>query len=173
MQKARQEGYSAMSSENRKWYTLYDKVYDGNNLLQAWKKVRSNRGKPGFDRESIDKFGANASRNLGEIQRLLREKRYVPPPVLRVNIPKEYDAQGRVVKTRPLGIPTVRDRVVQQAVVQVIGPLFEADFCNCSYGFRPGRNQHQAIAKIPRVPRAGIPLGGGCRPSGLLWHVGP
>lgn len=137
-----------MSSENRKWYTLYDKVYDGNNLLQAWKKVRSNRGKPGFDRESIDKFGANASRNLGEIQRLLREKRYVPPPVLRVNIPKEYDAQGRVVKTRPLGIPTVRDRVVQQAVVQVIGPLFEADFCNCSYGFRPGRNQHQAIAKI-------------------------
>ncbi|MGE5577834.1 MAG: reverse transcriptase domain-containing protein [Syntrophothermus sp.] len=142
-------------SKNRKWYTLYDKVYDRNNLLQAWKKVKKNRGKPGYDRESIDKFEAKLERNLEELHRLLREKRYVPPPVWRVNIPKEYDAQGRVIKTRPLGIPTVRDRVVQQAMVQVIGPLFEADFCDSSYGFRPGRNQHQAIAQIREYYKQG------------------
>lgn len=137
-----------MNSENRKWYTLYDKVSAKENLSEAWKKVKANRGKPGYDRESIAEFEANWVRNLAEIQRLLQEKRYTPPPVLRVNIHKEVDSRGRVVKTRPLGIPTVRDRIVQQAVAQVIGPIFEGDFCDCSYGFRPMRNQHQAIAKI-------------------------
>lgn len=139
---------SGKSGDNRKWYTLYDKICAWDNLVGAWKKVKINRGKPGYDRESIDQFGVEWTRNLEEIQRLLREKRYVPPPVLRVHIAKERDARGRVIKTRPLGIPTVRDRIVQQAVVRVIGPIFEAGFRDCSYGFRPGRNQHQAIAKI-------------------------
>lgn len=137
-----------MNSENRKWYSLYDKVYAKENLIEAWKKVKANRGKPGYDGESIAAFAEDEMRNLAEIQRLLKEKRYTPPPVLRVHIPKEVDAKGRVVKTRPLGVPTVRDRIAQQAVVQVIGPIFEAEFCDCSYGFRPERNQHVAIAKI-------------------------
>lgn len=137
-----------MNSENRKWYTLYDKVYTRDNLVEAWKKVKSNKGKPGYDGESIEQFAKDEMRNLAELHRLLKEKRYTPPPVLRVHIPKEVDAKGRVVKTRPLGVPTIRDRIVQQAVVQVIGPIFEAEFCDCSYGFRPMRNQHQAIAKI-------------------------
>jgi group II intron reverse transcriptase/maturase len=137
-----------MDSENRKWYSLYDKVYAKENLIEAWKKVKANKGKPGYDGESIAQFAKDEMRNLAEIQRLLMEKRYAPPPVLRVHIPKEVDATGRVVKTRPLGIPTVRDRIIQMATVQVIGPIFDADFCDCSYGFRPMHNQHQAIAKI-------------------------
>jgi len=135
-------------SNDRKWYSLYDKVFAPKNLEAAWKRVKKNRGKPGWDRESIDQFQANWQANLAELYRLLTEKRYTPPPVLRVNIPKEVDQKGRVVKTRPLGIPTVRDRIVQQAVVQVIGPIFEADFCDCNCGYRPGRNQHTAIAQI-------------------------
>lgn len=137
-----------MESENRKWYSLYDKVYAKENLVAAWKKVKANKGKPGYDRESIEEFAEDEMRNLAEIHRLLQEKRYTPPPVLRVHIPKEVDQKGKVIKTRPLGIPTVRDRIAQMAVVQVINPIFEADFCDCSYGFRPMRNQHQAIAKI-------------------------
>lgn len=135
---------------NRKWYSLYDKVFAPKNLEAAWKRVKKNRGKPGWDRESIDQFQANWQANLAEIHRLLTEKRYVPPPVLRVNIPKEVDQKGRVIKTRPLGIPTVRDRIVQQAVVQVIGPIFEADFCDCNCGYRPERSTHTAIAQIRR-----------------------
>jgi len=135
-------------SSDRKWYTLYDKVYARENLEQAWKKVKANRGKPGWDRESIDQFAENWSANLGEIHRLLKEKRYTPPPVLRVNIPKEVDKQGKVIKSRPLGVPTVRDRIAQQAAVQVIGPIFEAMFCDCNTGYRPGRSTHTAIAQI-------------------------
>jgi RNA-directed DNA polymerase len=108
------EGWCAVSSGgdfDRKWYTLYDKVYARDNLVQAWKKVKANRGKPGWDRESINQFATNWLANLAEIHRLLKEKRYTPPPVLRVNIPKEVDNQGKVIKFRPLGVPTVRDRI--------------------------------------------------------------
>jgi len=140
---------------DRKWYSLYDKVYALGNLQLAWEKVRSNRGKPGWDHESVDQFAKDWERNLGEIHRLLKEKRYQPPPVLRVNIPKEVDNRGQVIKTRPLGIPTERDRIVQQAVVQLIGPIFEAIFCDCSYGYRPGRSTHTAIAQIRRYCEEG------------------
>lgn len=142
-------------SEDRKWYTLYDKVYAPENLMQAWKKVKANRGKPGWDRESIDQFEANRDQNLAELQRLLKEKRYQPPPVLRVHIPKERDKKDKVIKTRPLGVPTVRDRVAQQAMVQVIGPIFEAIFCECNNEYRPGRNTHTAIAQIRRYYEEG------------------
>lgn len=135
-------------NEDRRWYTLYDKVYAPENLMQAWKRVKANRGKPGWDRESIDQFEANRDRNLAELHRLLKEKRYQPPPVLRVHIPKERDDKGKVTKTRPLGVPTVRDRIAQMAVVQVIGPIFEAIFCKCNNGYRPGRSTHTAIAQI-------------------------
>lgn len=141
--------------KDRKWYSLYDKVYARENLEQAWKKVKSNRGKPGFDRESIDQFDKNWLGNLGEIHRLLKEKRYAPPPVLRVNIPKEVDSTGKVLKVRPLGVPTVRDRIVQQAVVQIIGPIYEAEFHDCNTGYRPGRSTHTAIAQIRRYREEG------------------
>lgn len=140
---------------NRKWYSLYDKVFAPKNLEAAWKRVKKNRGKPGWDRESIDQFQVNWQANLAELHRLLAEKRYAPPPVLRVNIPKEVDQKGRVIKTRPLGIPTVRDRIVQQAVVQVIGPIFEADFCDCNCGYRLGRSTHTAIAQVRRYYEEG------------------
>ena len=142
-------------TEGRKWYTLYDKVYAPENLKLAWKRVKKNRGKPGWDRESIAQFAKDWARNLGEIYRLLKEKRYQPPPVLRVNIPKEVDSQGRVIKTRPLGVPTVRDRIVQQSVVQIIGPIFEAIFCDCNCGYRPGRSTHTAIAQMRRYYEEG------------------
>jgi RNA-directed DNA polymerase len=141
--------------KDRKWYSLYDKVYARENLEQAWKKVKSNRGKPGFDRESINQFDKNWLGNLGEIHRLLKEKRYAAPPVLRVNIPKEVDSTGKVLKVRPLGVPTVRDRIVQQAVVQIIGPIFEAEFHDCNTGYRPGRSTHTAIAQIRRYREEG------------------
>jgi len=147
--------FNVEGTEGRKWYTLYDKVNAPENLKLAWKRVKKNRGKPGWDRESIDQFAKDWSRNLGEIYRLLKEKRYQPPPVLRVNIPKEVDNQGRVVKTRPLGIPTVRDRIVQQAVVQVVGPIFETIFCDCNCGYRPGRSTHTAIVQIRRYYEEG------------------
>lgn len=143
------------SSKDRKWYTLYDKMYAPDNLIEAWQKVKKNRGKPGWDKESIVQFEENWQANLAELHRLLKEKRYAPPPVLRVNIPKEVDSRGRVTKTRPLGIPTVRDRIVQQAMVQVIGPIFEAEFGDCNNGYREGRSTHTAIAQIRRYYEEG------------------
>lgn len=131
-----------MEGTKRKWYTLYDKVFAITNLYEAWRKVRSNKGAGGVDRETVEQFEQDLDRNLLELQRLLREKRYRPKAVRRVNIGKDDG------KKRPLGIPTVRDRVVQQAVVNIIEPIFEAKFCDCSYGFRPGRNAQQAVAKI-------------------------
>lgn len=138
--------FDVESSNDRKWYTLYDKVYARENLEQAWKKVKANRGKPGWDRESIDQFAENWLANLGEIHRLLKEKRYTPPPVLRVNIPKEVDNQGKVLKFRPLGVPTVRDRVAQQAVVQVA-----RSSRRCSATAIPGTDR--GVARIRRSHR--------------------
>lgn len=131
-----------MEGKKRKWYTLYDKVYTLSNLFEAWRKVRSNKGAGGIDKETIQQFEENLDRNLWELHRLLKEKRYSPKAVRRVNILKD---DGR---KRPLGIPTVRDRIVQQAVLNIIEPIFEAKFCDCSYGFRPARNAHQAVEKI-------------------------
>lgn len=142
--------FDVESSKDRRWYSLYDKVFAWDNLVQAWELVKANRGKPGWDKESITQFGKNWEANLAEICRLLKEKRYTPPPVLRVHIPKEVDRKGKVIKTRPLGIPTVRDRIVQMAVVLVIGPIFEETFYDCNYGYRPGRSTHTAIAQIRR-----------------------
>jgi len=124
---------------------LIDKVWNWRNLNEAWAKVKSNKGAGGIDEVSIAQFERNLEQNLNEIQRLLRQDRYKPKPVKRVYIPKPDGKQ------RPLGIPTIRDRVVQQALKNVIEPIFEAEFSDFSFGYRPGKNAKQAIERIEAI----------------------
>jgi len=133
----------------RQYYSLIDKVYKMENLYEAWLKVRKNKGSGGIDGVTIEKFEKNLNLNLGEIQRLLQQNRYEPDPVRRHFIKKENG------KLRPLGIPTIRDRVCQQAVRQIIEPIFEQDFYYYSFGFRPGYSAHQAVSTIRRAKRGG------------------
>jgi RNA-directed DNA polymerase len=129
---------------------LLEAIADPANLAFAWGKVRANAGAAGVDGQSIIAFESDAEHQLDALRRrLLSAERYVPPPVRRVEIPKP---DGR---TRPLGIPTVADRVVQQATVQVIGPLFESRFLPCSFGYRPGRGARQAVWWVREAIRQG------------------
>jgi RNA-directed DNA polymerase len=124
-------------------------VLDLRRLRAAYEAVRSNRGEPGVDGVTVEAFGADLEANLAALVVELRGKHYRPQPVRRVWIPKPDGGQ------RPLGIPAVRDRVVQQAVVQVLEPIFEADFSSHSHGFRPGRSTFSALRELYGQVRGG------------------
>ncbi len=127
-----------------RFYALYDKVWRADILMFAYRLVRANKGSPGVDGNNFEdieqKIGIDTF--LSELAQDLKDKTYDPSPVRRVMIPKADGSQ------RPLGIPTIRDRVAQMAVKLVIEPIFEADFCPNSYGFRPKKSAHQAVDNI-------------------------
>lgn len=124
-------------------------VLDRDNLWRAWKRVKANKGAPGIDGVTIEDFPAHARAHWPGIRAQIREGRYRPPAVRRVDIPKPDG--GR----RQLGIPTVMDRVIQQAIAQVLTPIFDPDFSDSSFGFRPGRNAHQALRQVQADVKAG------------------
>ena len=138
-------GLKAKEQKRYRFYSLYALVYRTDTLQAAWAAVRRNGGAAGVDGRSIEEITASPEGEAGflqEIQTALKEKTYRAQAVRRVYIPK---ANG---KLRPLGIPTVRDRVVQAAVLLILEPIFEADFEDCSHGFRPGRSAHDALRAI-------------------------
>jgi RNA-directed DNA polymerase len=132
----------AKAEPGYRFYSLWDKVCRKDVLWEAYRRCRSNGGAPGVDRQSFDEIEAQGMMQwLGELQEELRSKTYSPQPLLRVWIPKANGGQ------RPLGIPTIRDRVVQMALLLVIGPIFEADLCDEQYGFRPNLDAKLAIRR--------------------------
>jgi RNA-directed DNA polymerase len=143
---------AAKASPSRRFHALYDKVYRKDILARAWQEVRSNAGAAGVDGQTIgDIERRGVAGFLGELARELREGRYRPRAARRVMIPKADGSE------RPLGIPSVRDRVVQAAAKVVLEPIFEADFRASSYGFRPKRSAHQAVEQV----RQGVNRGAG------------
>jgi RNA-directed DNA polymerase len=133
-----------------KWFSLIDKVYSLQNLRASFEKVKTRKGSAGVDHQTIEAYEANLERNLEELSAKIREERYEPQAVKRVWIPKP----GKKEK-RPLGIPTVRERVVQGAMRNVMEPIFEKDFAEHSYGFRPGRGCKEALRRVNDLLRAG------------------
>lgn len=133
-----------------KWFSLIDKVYQKTNLYRASERVTSNKGAAGVDRQSIAGFNRHLQRNLDELHEELSHGRYEPREVRRCWIEKPGTKEKR-----PLGIPTVRDRVVQTALRQVVEPIFEKEFHERSYGFRPGRGCKDALHEVDRLLQAG------------------
>ncbi len=137
---------TAKKCSSRRFHALYDKVYREDVLVEAWKSVKSNKGSSGVDGiriEDIEAQGVN--KYLTSIQSELRDGKYKPSPVKRVMIPKPDGSE------RPLGIPTVKDRIVQMATKIAIEPVFEADFKDCSYGFRPKKSAKQALEVVRKA----------------------
>jgi RNA-directed DNA polymerase len=133
-----------------KWYSLIDKVSSVSNLRSAFAQVKRNRGSAGVDRVTIGRFGERLEENLESLSSSLRDGTYRPQAIRRVWIPKPGSREKR-----PLGIPTVRDRVVQTALRNVLEPIFERDFAAESYGFRPGRGAKDALRRVVELLNAG------------------
>lgn len=133
---------ASSKGKESKWFSLIDKVWRDATLHSAWEQVRRRRGAAGIDGVSIARFEANAPKYLGEVAQQLKTGQYHAQAVRRVEIPKA--GGGR----RPLGIPTVKDRVVQAAVKRVIEPIFESQFCDTSFGFRPGKGCKDALRAV-------------------------
>jgi len=125
----------------RVYYSLYDRMLSKERLEKAFCKVKSAKGAAGVDGQTIEDFAGELRKNLGMLEKELRDKSYRPVPVKRVEIPKAGGGK------RKLGIPAVRDRVVQQALLDILQPIYDTEFHPSSYGYRPGRSCHQAIAK--------------------------
>ena len=145
-------GQKAKLEPKFRFYTLYHLILRDDILYEAWKCVKRNGGSAGIDGTSIktiEGLSDGITGFLKEIQNELKTKTYYPKPVKRVYIPK---SDG---KLRPLGIPTIKDRVVQAALLQILEPIFEQDFLPCSYGFRPGKSAHQAVGAIKQAINKG------------------
>ena len=121
---------------------MMENILERENLLRAWRRVKSNAGASGIDGMTVERFPAFCREHWPRIRSALMEGTYHPAPVRRAFIPKPDGSQ------RPLGVPTVLDRVIQQALAQVLTPLFEGGFSTHSYGFREGRNAHQAVRHV-------------------------
>jgi RNA-directed DNA polymerase len=132
-----------------RWFSLIDKVYRAETLRAAWQKVKANAGAAGVDGQSVERFAARAELYLEELGTALKRGTYRPQPVRRVEIPK---GGGKV---RPLGIPVVKDRIVQTALKFVLEPIFEREFLKMSYGFRPGRGCKDALREVEELLREG------------------
>ena len=132
-----------------KWFSLIDKVYRKQTLKAAWHKVKDNAGAAGVDGQSVERFEARAEVYLEELEQALRTGEYRPQPIRRVEIPKGGG------KMRPLGIPVVKDRIVQTALKLVIEPIFEREFEDSSYGFRPGRGCKDALREVDELIKEG------------------
>ena len=140
----------AKQEQDFRFYILYDKVRMLRFLREAYKRVKANKGIPGVDKVTFEMIEEQGIENyLQEIQTELKERTYRPSPILRVYIPKDNG------KERPLGIPTIKDRIVQMSCKMVIEPIFEADFEDSSYGFRPKRSAQDAIKQIKENLREG------------------
>jgi RNA-directed DNA polymerase len=136
--------------EGTKWFRLFDKVFAERNLWAAFQQVARNDGAAGVDHQTAQDFERRLPDSVWELSDLLKSGRFAPQAIRRVHIPKPGTNE-----TRPLGIPTVRDRVVQAAIVNVIEPIFERDFAEHSYGFRPGRGCKDALRRVDQLLKAG------------------
>jgi len=128
---------------------LLERILSKENMAMAWKRVKANHGAPGVDSITIEKFPDHTRELWVNIRQSLLSGTYQPLPVKRVEIPKPTGG------TRPLGIPTVLDRLIQQAIAQVMSPIFDPSFSDASFGFRPGRSAHHAVYKAREYIREG------------------
>jgi RNA-directed DNA polymerase len=138
-------------TNGKKVHSLVDKIYKQKNLEMAWKRVKKNKGAGGIDGQSIEEFEDNLRGNLEELQDELYSQRYTPQPVKQCLIPK----LGQPGKYRPLGVPTIKDRVCQQAILNRLQPIFDPMFDEASFGYREGRSTKDALRKLWREIKAG------------------
>ena len=135
---------SEAEKENSCEHPLFSRILESDNLREAWKRVRANKGAPGIDGMEVGDFPAFCRKHWERIRAKLEDGSYQPSPVRRVHLPKPDGSQ------RELGIPNVLDRLIQQAIAQVLTPIYEPTFSNCSYGFRPGRSAHDAVEELQK-----------------------